>query len=322
MAIQDQINRITNEVSTQSDLIAQIASALDGKVAGSTRPINLQEKTVTENGEVIPDEGYDGLSKVTVAVQTSVSIPDGYIMPSGTKEITENGTHDVTEYASVSVNVSTGGGSGNNILTRLLAEGTFADDELTEINEDLFRGWQYVVKISLPNVTNTVTTGYFCYGCTKLEEVYMPKCTNFGGYAFYNNTSLKFIDFPKLTAVPANGFRQCTSVTSVNLPVCASLGNNAFQKDALIEKVDFPMVGSIGATVFDQCSALTAVILRVNKVCTLSNVSAFNSTPIKTGTGYIYVPAALVDSYKTASNWSTYAAQIRAIEDYPDICGG
>jgi hypothetical protein len=29
----------------------------------------------------------------------------------------------------------------------------------------------------------------------------------------------------------------------------------------------------------------------------------------------------LVDSYKTATNWSKYATQIRAIEDYPDICG-
>lgn len=28
----------------------------------------LQEKSVTENGEVLPDENYDGLSKVTVNV--------------------------------------------------------------------------------------------------------------------------------------------------------------------------------------------------------------------------------------------------------------
>ena len=40
------------------------------------------------------------------------------------------------------------------------------------------------------------------------------------------------------------------------------------------------------------------------------------NTPIASGTGYIYVPAALVDSYKAATNWSNFAAQFRALEDY------
>ena len=56
-------------------------------------------------------------------------------------------------------------------------------------------------------------------------------------------------------------------------------------------------------------------------MATLGNTNAFSNTPIKSGNGYIYVPAALVDSYKADSKWSTYANQIRAIEEYPEICG-
>ena len=56
-------------------------------------------------------------------------------------------------------------------------------------------------------------------------------------------------------------------------------------------------------------------------MATLRNISALSSTPIKYGAGYIYVPATLVDTYKAATNWSTYANKIRAIEDYPEITG-
>jgi hypothetical protein len=61
---------------------------------------------------------------------------------------------------------------------------------------------------------------------------------------------------------------------------------------------------------------LTTVILRSESLCTLENVSAFNGTPIASGTGCIYVPAALVNSYKTATNWSSFASKFRALEDY------
>lgn len=35
----------------------------------------------------------------------------------------------------------------------------------------------------------------------------------------------------------------------------------------------------------------------------------------------IYVPSALVEQYQNATNWSVYASNFRAIEDYPEICG-
>lgn len=73
----------------------------------------MQTKTVTPTTSqqtVQPDSGYDGLSQVTVN-----PIPSQYIIPSGNKSITQNGTNiDVAEYATVSVNVS---GSSMNVQT-------------------------------------------------------------------------------------------------------------------------------------------------------------------------------------------------------------
>lgn len=74
---------------------------------------SMQTKTVTPTTSqqtVQPDSGYDGLSQVTVN-----AIPSQYIVPSGNKPITQNGTNiDVTEYATVSVSVS---GSSKNVQT-------------------------------------------------------------------------------------------------------------------------------------------------------------------------------------------------------------
>lgn len=81
------------------------------------------------------------------------------------------------------------------------------------------------------------------------------------------------------------------------------------------------MVTYIDNSVFAKCTELVTLILRSETLVPLASVTVFTQTPMASGTGYIYVPSDLVDSYKSATNWSAYADQIRAIEDYPEITG-
>ena len=74
--------------------------------------------------------------------------------------------------------------------------------------------------------------------------------------------------------------------------------------------------GYVTPGTFNSCSALVALVMRATAVATLGATGAFTGTPIEAGTGYIYVPRDLIASYESATNWSTYAGQFRAIEDY------
>jgi N-acyl-D-aspartate/D-glutamate deacylase len=64
------------------------------------------------------------------------------------------------------------------------------------------------------------------------------------------------------------------------------------------------------------------VLRKQDSITTLENINAFSNSSMcgvinyHGIVGYVYVPRALVNAYKTATNWSTYANYIRAIEDY------
>lgn len=107
------------------------------------------------------------------------------------------------------------------------------------------------------------------------------------------------------------------SITKLLSETVTKVRNSCFKNCSTLTSVDLPEVTSIRMYCFENCTQLLALILRnTDTVCDLVYKNVFDNTPIASGTGYIYVPKALVESYKTATNWVTYANQFRALEDY------
>ena len=238
---------------------------------GATEPV-IGTLFAVNNGIHHAMNGVDAYSTVVV----DVPIPDGYIVPSGELEITENGTHDVTAYASVNVNVESGAGD---VLTALVKRTIteFSDSDITEIG------------------------GYAFYCCDTLTSVHLPSVKTIAAYAFGDCTILPKVELPLVKKIEANTFRGC-------------LG---------LEIADFGAATSIATNAFYNCNKLTALIIRTPSVAYISSsTTVFQGTPIVNGTGFIYVPKTLMSEYASATNWSSYGTQFRAIEDYPEICGG
>lgn len=120
---------------------------------------------------------------------------------------------------------------------------------------------------------------------------------------------------------------------SVKFTAATSISTNSFYKCSNLCIADFHVLDSINGSAFVDARNLHTLIIRTSTVCTITSSAANglfgvklgtiidNRGPIALGTGYIYVPAALVDAYKADAGWNRFEAQFRAIEDYPDICG-
>lgn len=171
---------------------------------------------------------------------------------------------------------------------------------------------------SINSSSLTSVRGYACRGCTTLNVVNIPNCTSIGTYSFYGCSGMTKIIAPKASSVSSYAFYGCSSLTEINFPLAKTVSASCFYNCTKLKKVDLGSASSIQGYGFAYCSGLEALILRkTDGVATLAS-NSFSGFTLK---GYIYVPRALAGDYQTATNWSNYAGKIRAIEDYPNICG-
>ena len=127
-----------------------------------------------------------------------------------------------------------------------------------------------------------------------IEIINLDNSASFvANYAFYNNSYIQTVNLPNCTEVRFSAFYGCTSLSQVSLPMCSSIGGN----------------------VFGKCSSLSIITIGYSSLCRMNNSDAFINTQITSSTGSIYVPASLVDTYKSATNWSYFSTQIFPIPE-------
>ena len=181
----------------------------------------------------------------------------------------------------------------DSLIERTITE--FKDDKVTIIGYGALALCKELKNVDIPNVTTLQSDAI--KGCDSLETVYAPNVVSVGSGGLQDNIALQSICLPKAKTILANALRQCYA----------------------LEYAELPEVQSFGGYVFESDLALKAVVIRQVNTVPTTTTTTFHymyGSGISKGTGHVYVPSAMVARYKAATNWSVYASQIRALEDY------
>lgn len=157
---------------------------------------------------------------------------------------------------------------------------SFVDRSITEVTAEMLEG---VTSIGMEAFS----------GCSALTSITIPEgATRIGNYAFDYCYSLTSITIPEgVTSIGTSAFSSCSALTSITIP--ESMAN-------------------IDSMCFNGCDQLVSITVRATMPPTLA-YGVFQGTSPSL---IIYVPAASVDTYKAATNWSTYASKIQAISSH------
>jgi hypothetical protein len=189
---------------------------------------------------------------------------------------------------------------------------------VTSIGNYVFLGCSSLTNINIPDTVTSI--GNNAIGsCYPLTSINIPSgVTSIGNYAFSGCNSLTNINIPDgLTSIGTSIFTNCNSLASINIPSgVTSIGDSVFNNCNSLPNINIPdTVTSIGNYAFSGCNSLKNYVLKCSSVPTLSNTSAFTNI---NKVAIIWVKDELVESYKSATNWSTYATYIKPISAMPE----
>ena len=182
---------------------------------------------------------------------------------------------------------------------------------ITSIGYSAFYSCYSLASITIPNGITSIGYSAF-YSCYSLASITIPNgVTNIVDSVFDNCRSLASITIPNgITSVGDSAFNNCYSLASITMPNgITSVGDSAFNNCYSLASITMPNgITSVGDSAFKNCRGVAFYdFTACTTVPTLASTTAFTGIPADC---QIRVPAALVDAWKAATNWSTYADYI------------
>lgn len=191
------------------------------------------------------------------------------------------------------------------------------------------------IKFADPEVERICVANFSSDGVVVTYED-AEKVTSIGSL-FRSNTLIKNFDelrfFKNVQKLDGYAFNGCTSLEYVNLENVVTTGDQVFMNTTLVSFIA-PNISSIGTYQMRYNNALRVIDLGENCawignrgfsdcpnteviICRAANPPGLGyNTSLATNSCPIYVPDASVDTYKTASTWSSYASRIKPLSEY------
>lgn len=170
-----------------------------------------------------------------------------------------------------------------------------------------------VKKLTLNNDT-TSKLNYVCRCMNGLEELVVNG--SFSGTAAqyaYSQCGLPNDQYylPSTLTDMTNAFRQNTVVTTVTIPSSVTNLYYCFYGATALEEITIPSLVTNMSSTFQNCSKLTKVKMLPTTPPTITTYTFSGCTVLTT----IEVPKGYLETYQTASNWSSYASKMVEAEE-------
>lgn len=145
-----------------------------------------------------------------------------------------------------------------------------------------------------------------------IRELVDDRVETIGDDAFCDCSALESINFPNVNYIGEKAFKNCSSLQSITIPKDCVIGEGAFSGCESLSYVRYENADNGFSGWFIDTGLTTLVLTPDSMISAPAKGSQYMSsflseTPIANGTGYIYVPEALLEDYKTTGMEPSYS---------------